>query len=338
MGKYTYRQTSDGMPYRVWEPSVPRIPDNILESTIYLYGTEADANLGVSDRGGTGFMVGVPSKVNDGVTHAYFITNQHVVAHAPVVRAVSVDGKPRVIPLTEKDWVPHPAGDDVVACPFPHDDYPDTYRVVQEDLFVTPELVAVEDIGVGDDVFMVSRMLGYEGRERNDPIVRFGNLSLGRTTRIEQTGQREGIKQESYVVEMRSTNGCSGSPVYWLQSRQPELRGVLLSFASRVLLLGIDWGHLPDGVPVTDAGCQTEMVAQTASAIATVVPAWKIKELLDVSTFKQQRAVSDAEEKERRAKTPAAVMDSRPKESSPGAFTKETFMRDLKKASKKLEE
>jgi hypothetical protein len=333
MGRYISKQTADGMPYRVWEPSVPRIRDEILESSIYLYHDEMQAKAGI-DRGGSGVIISMHSETLEGFGHCYFVTNKHVIgAGFPTVRAVCTLGNVRIWPLTELDWEDHPGGDDLAAAHIDLNEGVDVFRTTPSRICITQAVAAEQNIGVGDDVFMVSRLLGYDGGERNEPIVRFGNLALGKPTRINQGPPRH-LMQESYIVEMRSVCGCSGSPVFILRNKTIIHEGQLARH-SEVWLLGIDWGHLPEGAPVvTDSGDQTDMRAETASAIATVVPAWKIKELLDVDRFKEQRRVSEEQEAERRKKARVAVMDTKPHTEE---FTKTDFMNALKKASKKLE-
>src|SRR5687768_2114902 len=55
---------------------MPRIPPKFLNSVFYLYKSEDDAERG-EDFGGTGFLVGVPSR-NAGHMFVYAVTNWHV--------------------------------------------------------------------------------------------------------------------------------------------------------------------------------------------------------------------------------------------------------------------
>ncbi len=76
-GGYELRYSARGYPYRVWKKPVPRISDDILDSVVYLYPSVTDAEAG-EKAGGTGFLVGVPSGVHEGVTYQYAVTNRHV--------------------------------------------------------------------------------------------------------------------------------------------------------------------------------------------------------------------------------------------------------------------
>ncbi len=63
--------------------------------------------------------------------------------------------------------------------------------------FVTPDLIADEDIGIGDDTVMVGRFVSHEGKQRNSPSVRFGNIAMmnGETVYNAELG----INQESFL-------------------------------------------------------------------------------------------------------------------------------------------
>ena len=255
------------------------------------------------------------SKVNPGYRHGYVVTNQHVIdtAGCPVVRAVSHTSKVRIWDLSPSDWIPHPERDDVAVCYLNLWDEPEMFTSVDVDsFFLDFERMADLEIGVGDDVFMVSGLQNYDGGERNEPIMRFGSLALGKPIEVEQ---RERSRcQESFIVEMRSVSGHSGSPVFvWLPSHTTRVRRPATA-RSEMRLLGIDWGHMDPKY----------------GAIANVVPCWKIWEVIDME-FEKQRRVADEAERKRRQSAPLAVMDSNGPQ-----FTKEDFESALKKASRRV--
>ena len=57
---------------------MPRIVNELLQSSLYLYQTVDDAKEGKST-GGSGFLVSMTSPV--GETHLYAVTNKHVTDH-----------------------------------------------------------------------------------------------------------------------------------------------------------------------------------------------------------------------------------------------------------------
>ena len=334
MGRFIRRHPSDGSkPYRVWKPSVPRLPDQILNGTVYLYRSEREARDG-SAQGGSGVLVQVTSKAY-GNSNAYVVTNRHVVAGGfTVVRALSTRGNTKIWSLNKDEWLDHPDGDDLTASFIDVMGEEETFVAVQEELFLSKDKAEQEAIGVGDDVFMVSRLLGRDGLERNEPIVRFGNLALGEPAKMRQDGPRNGIQQESYLVEMRSVSGHSGSPAFLLLPH-----GSIRPNAPRprprtdFYFLGVDWGHVPSRHDVLDShGSPTGKKVDLGSNIATVVPAWKVGELLNVPEFIEQRRKQEEDYERRQDVECAAVLDAEPV----AEFDQQDFEAALRKASQRI--
>jgi hypothetical protein len=67
------------------------------------------------------------------------------------------------------------------------------------------------DIGPGDDVFVVGRFINREGKQKNIPSVRFGNIAQmpGEPLFLD-----DGKELECFLIEGRSISGFSGSPVF----------------------------------------------------------------------------------------------------------------------------
>ena len=156
------------------------------------------------------------------------------------------------------------------------------------------QLVMQEDlqrlrIGLGSDVFMVCRT-GQTGRgtRRNLCGLRFGNISL-----LPQD------EEKFYLVEMRSVSGHSGSPVcvYDTPTVFGDQKDKQWQFAP--LLIGLNRGHQTTYEKVRritegDFEQLRDLVAETNTAIASVVPAWHIRELLNCKKFVNQRFRRDA--------------------------------------------
>ncbi len=82
---------------------------------------------------------------------------------------------------------------------------------MSEGAVVTPKLIQDYDLGIGDDVYTVGRFVNHDGKQRNNPVVRFGNIAQ---MPIEPIKQDDGHLQDSYLVECKSVAGYSGSPVF----------------------------------------------------------------------------------------------------------------------------
>jgi hypothetical protein len=217
-GGYELRYSERGHPFYVYKKPVPRISDDILDCVIYLYPSVGDAEAG-EKAGGTGFLVGVPSEVHEGVTYQYAVTNSHVIREgdSPVIRLNTQAGATDVLELSQDEWIHHQDGDDLAICPLEFS--LDTHKssLLTQDWFLTKEEMEAYDIGPGDDVFMVGRFIQHEGRQRNTPVVRFGNISM--------------MPWEP----VRNMRGLSKKASWWRCARLADSAGRPFSFTSRRL-------------------------------------------------------------------------------------------------------
>jgi len=252
--------------------------------------------------GGTGFLVGVlygvqPADVRRRAAHVYAVTNAHVAQEAPILRLMRLDGTAEAIPLTQRDWTYHANGDDVAVH---YVDLPgDVYRLaaITTDLFVTrPDFDDRPDsagIGIGDDVAFIGRFGHHDGRERNEPSIRFGNISLIPREPIQQ---ENGHPQQSILVEARSMPGYSGSPVFFVEQHALNRRVVLPQFDLK--LLGMDWGHVPYWhkvmMPDHETPHREGLAVNFNAGMMGVVPAWQITELLDDPRVREPREAREA--------------------------------------------
>jgi len=285
---------------------MPRIPDEFLDSVVYVYSSQERAAEGAGF-GGSGFLVGVPLIENIEWCAVYVVTNKHVILECgdrPAIRLNTVQGRWDVLETFKDDWVKHPQADDVAACPIELSREGLKFSFVHSDLFVKKEQLG-NLVGVGDDTFMVGRFINVQGQERNTPAVRFGNIAVLPYEPVEV----DGIRQESFLVECRSIPGYSGSPVF-LFDPQRYRRGYtyLESWDNRRArgpwLLGIDWCHIHNFEPVFNVEKQgeiktrnknNELEARSNTSMAGVIPAWILTELLNEEIFVKAREVGDKE-------------------------------------------
>jgi hypothetical protein len=337
---------------------MPRVDDRILDCVVYLYPNIQAARDG-ERAGGSGFIVGIPFSIDtpkfywDSFPysemdserwrwHFYAVTNAHVIrGNSPVIRVNTQDGNHDIIPAESSAWTCHSNGDDVAAYSLEPSTKHD-YSYVPIDLFVTQGRISHYGLGPGDDVFMVGRFINQEGRQRNRPLLRFGNVAM---MPADDVKTKEGLQQESFLIETRSLSGFSGSPVFihippYSERPTPRYRSpfattttpgrqsplteplgpsqVASSEPSQMIgksygpwLLGIDWGHMPDFEFVLESDRKTrvnDQVVPSNTGVATVVPAWKIIELLWEPVF--QRAREERETREGQKPPWYAIQDS----------------------------
>ncbi|MBA1142259.1 hypothetical protein [Mesorhizobium neociceri] len=259
---------------------MPRIPDDTLDVAFYLYPSEAAAKAG-QEAGGTGFVVMVPFERVDGLA-VILVTNKHVIQQGHTfVRLNRKDGSaPDVFEIDPVEWYPHSGPHDVaVAIGVGNGKVHSFSKSVHYEQLLTRDMVREYDIGIGDDVFMIGRFIGHDGKTHNRPSVRFGNISVDVGNIYNSSS---GHNEESYAVEVKSKPGYSGSCVlvYALKSSTSR-RSEKKEF---VLCLGINWGHILERRPVLDdTGKEVEpkRYVRVPSDMSGIVPAWRILELID---------------------------------------------------------
>jgi hypothetical protein len=339
---------------------VPRISDIFADCAVYLYRSRADAEAG-ERRGGSGFMVLVPFENDRKWSEIYVITNRHVIvnAGAPVIRLNRKDGRVEYFETEADGWSFHPDGDDVAAIPirFAYDEM--QFHAVWIGTFITSKIVTEEDVGIGDDTFMVGRFVNHEGKQQNAPAVRYGNIAMMPKEKIESP---TGIAQESFLVEVRSLPGYSGSAVFLYSpsamndmsirrkgrdkppptnnfSRNREEFDTMMAFMEPKgpYLLGSDWCHIPNRVLVRDENGEalpSRWYVEENTGMAGVIPAWKIADILNSEEFVKRREIA-AEEIKQRQKNASVTLDSADGDNAP-EFTQHDFETALKKASRNV--
>jgi hypothetical protein len=198
---------------------MPRLAQytRILKAVFFLYPTEDAAKKGV-EAGGTGFLIGVPSKRwPDRFLHIHGVTNWHVavfgdhVPPSPIIRVNRTSGPPDIIEFDPSEWVFRGGQQDLAISPplrlTPEHDYT---ALEMASWRITEANERELEIGPADDVFIVGRFVDYDGVETNAPAVRFGHISIMDATIRQETG----YLGRSIVLDMHSRSGFSGSPVF----------------------------------------------------------------------------------------------------------------------------
>jgi hypothetical protein len=332
-GGWVTRLSSRGHPYSVWMPPVPRIPDAYLDCVIYLYASESDAKKG-ERTGGSGFLVGVPTiDLPRNFWFLYAITNKHVIERGnTTIRMKTIEGGIDILETIEPDWILHPSGDDVAVCLISFDPKSYKFNFVRRSDFLTNDIIGSLGIGPGDEAFLVGRFISHEGRQQNLPTVRFGCIAQMPWEPIKQDN---GFDQESFLVEIRSIGGYSGSPVFVFipgfstRTDMPgwypkDIREMTTKYAKGEKfggfmshgpwLLGVDWGHILDRESVRDKSGRPVnpadpllMHVRVNTGMMGAVPAWKLAELLDEGVVAENRRVIMESARQEMEKNPSTA-------------------------------
>jgi hypothetical protein len=198
------------------------------------------------------------------------------------VRVQMNDGRPAMIVSTVEEWTPHPDNSNIDAAVFHWiaDKSPFEYRSLPAGLLATSEALVRNDVQPGDDLFIVGLFYRDNGQDRIRPIVSTGKISLLRERADTRTPYDS---SEAYLIEAGSAGGPGGSPVFLPLESRPTASSE--SADGPFLLLGllhIDWDESQSS-PSSFNGSPS-----------VVVPAWRIRELLEHPDLKAKRAEIEA--------------------------------------------
>ena len=363
-GRWETHYSKRGFPYQIWQRLMPWIEPEVLECAVYLYPSEAAAEDGMRI-GGSGFVVGVPIAEGNSAMLLCVVTNKHVIDSGNmVVRVNTIDNHKDIIPLDGARWYLHPDGDDLAVCPV---QFSSLYKIkcIPLRLFLSKNTISKWEIGPGDDVYVVGRFVNHEGKQRNLPSVRFGNISQMPSEPIVIDGR----PQESFLVEARSISGYSGSPVfvYLPPAPMPNLnwtpegrklideQGIRFSGVSPKRmnipmqlgpwLLGVDYCHIRWDEPIwsklTEKPVNDDWFVKSNTGMMGVVPAWKLREIIEGDEMKPifdelKKTLEEAKEKDTSVELDAAELSKpEPPTKADNPSHKEDFNRLLGEAARK---
>lgn len=294
-----------GYPFvRLVRVGMPKVPQQVIKCVFYLYETVEDARAGTNPQG-TGFLVSVPHgrKRGGALAHSvYAVANWHVTVDnsdpesppCPIIRfnGLNATDPPAVLPFTPRDWRYIPGGVDVAVVPI---EDPENYDVlsVPVTMFIRPSDIAKEKIGIGDDVFMMGLFIDHHGGPRNVPAARFGNISMVPSEHAPIPQPNIG-EAEAFVLDLHSRSGFSGSPAFMYRTFGSDLTTDIggnfrVRFDSRsrdqvsldiddptlFKFLGIHFGQFSE----------EDRKRDFPSGMTTVVPAWRIMDVLNLPEF-----------------------------------------------------
>jgi hypothetical protein len=270
----------------------------MLDVSIYLYKTKRHAEAG-NKSGGSGFVISMPAtQTADAIkNHKYAVTNKHLIEQGfTVLRVNTKDGRTDTIETEEKEWTTH-REDDLAVYAF---EPSDAYRIndIGYEVLLTQDMCKEREINIGSDVVTIGRFIEHDGKQQNLPVVRFGNIAMMPSEPIWNSDTNH--MQESYLVEVHTVSGTSGSVVY--ATNKPfdadDKKGGVL---------GVAWGYLyrweqvfyfeqhgqqtkQSPVYITDANGKHKLCFVRANTgMMAVVPAWKLKELLESEGLTMKR-------------------------------------------------
>jgi hypothetical protein len=311
---------------------MPRLKNEILDSAVYLYPDRSSAEQGIA-AGASGFIiatsvgVGEPIAANEqpeiapsvvpSASHVYAVTNAHVIVGGDThLRLNKREGGTTVLSPSIEEWVYDDTQDDLAVFYLGLYEHttPVGFRVLPPSQLLSQSLCTKLDVGIGDEVFMVGRFISHDRKQRNEPSVRFGHVSMmpGEPVEVHWTHPvKKTLNQDSFLIDGRSMGGYSGSPVYvWtppyelvlpMVGNQVNYRQQIWHSARQTSwLLGVCWGYILDRWPVLQKrGNIWERMAslrtEANTAMMGVVPCWKLIALLNNDRLRSIRAEKEGE-------------------------------------------
>ncbi|WP_316234918.1 MULTISPECIES: hypothetical protein [unclassified Bradyrhizobium] len=288
---------------------MPRIDHFWTNTVFYLYRLNPRTGIIDASPSGTGCFVQRPSRLT-GLSHMYAISNWNVTQDGggSIIRINKPYGSTFNIELNPEDWIFDPKGDDLSAVDVTDHlfgNFDEVWVVDEENDFVSQSKFDDLRIGVGEDTVMLGMFSGHHGGDRNIPSARFGNISMLPSDKA-LVQQPNGVRRPSYLVDIRSRGGYSGSPVFVYRTLAGDLRrGARLWPADAenhlFALLGIHCAQFRERIEVrkaTSAEAAGDPILENDTlyiegGTTVVIPAWRISELLDRPEFEATRADRD---------------------------------------------
>jgi hypothetical protein len=232
---------------------------------------------------GTAFWLALPIPGYPDRIVTAFLTAQHVITDCQdsddgkvLVRVNTHHSGTKFVETSIGDWVQPERSIDVAILPNTDvlvGDRDLEFGAWRASNVATNEVMRSEGIGIGDEVFMVGLFHRHTGRDRNEPIIRVGNIAAFPSEPIlGANGPMQAI-----LVEARSIGGLSGSPVFvhmgFARWRDGEM--YKSGTAAPFFLLGLVHGHWNIGEDRIDS-VTSERGEPLNTGIAVVVPAEQI--------------------------------------------------------------
>lgn len=275
-----------------------RIPDAVRKCVVYLGLETVQGEVRRIRYGGTGFLIGIPSKIPGG-SFLMLVTAKHVadkLGSEFYVRANTKDGRSKDLKtINFQKWYFHPSDKaaDVALFPTFFTDEFDTLPLPSQ-MFLTEQTRQEKGIGIGDEVFITGLFVHHAGHSKNLPIVRTGNIAMIPDERIPIN---DFGPMETYLIEARSIGGLSGSPVF---VGVRDTRQIVFH------LLGLIHGHwdVPSESLIDDASPDAGPKAGVNVGIAIMTPASKILDIINGDELRKDLEKHESDEIARNSPTP----------------------------------
>lgn len=287
-----------------------QIPNEMRKCVVFV-GLKRKSGMAVN---GTAFFVGYEIEGTDSFA-TYAVTAKHVIDeikthsidHLSYFRLNNREHGAVFAPIDLNQWIVNDDDRiDVAVAPVSIDFQVLDHLLVPVKTFVSDEIIATHEIGVGEELFFPGLFTHHKGEKANIPIVRMGNIAAMPEERI---NTRIG-NLRAYLAEARSIGGLSGSPAFVSTTgmRKQQGQNVIIMGGAQYFLIGLVHGHY--GVRDVLDSCD-DILSDTAQSrsvnmgIAIIVPADDVLSTLNhQSLIAQREAIKSEIEAKNRASLP----------------------------------
>lgn len=254
------------------------IDEQFRKCATYVLANAPDSQTSVVDKRlfGTAFFATVSNAI-------YAVTAQHLLdkseEYGPLFVRLSTTSGYEDFEAPQSAWTRHESTD-VAAIRVPIPPNAD-FRSIGQDMLLTDKMVVEHRIGAGDELFFTGLFSEHPGRERVQPIMRFGTISMMPHEPIKVKDLRVASEIDAYLVEARSWGGHSGSPAFVYYPPDRAGNSITVPMALPVFLLGLVQSHyeIKGDVELIGDFVGSGKVPINAG-IAAVVPSQKIIDVL----------------------------------------------------------
>lgn len=186
--------------------------------------------------------------------------------------------------------------------------FEDDITFLDESSFITPDFLCQNNIGIGDQTIMIGLFADHQNAEKNVPVGRLGNIAATPDGVCPvRLGLSDRLACPSFLNDMRSRSGFSGSPVWFWRSELDDMNTwrsngeypiQMRPLRALFRLIGIHRGQFRERATLQAAESETVLrdgsKVDIASSMTVVIPAWNITTLLDADVFEHMRQARDA--------------------------------------------
>jgi hypothetical protein len=219
------------------------------------------------------------------------------------IRLNTLAGSAQIIETWKADWIPHENKRiDVAVCPsgIPREQFDYLHVPLFGPSILTEDVIRERDVGIGDEVFIAGMFVSRLGETKNIPILRSGTIAAMPEEKIETAYGYH----DAYLIEARSIDGLSGSPVFvqmphWrMMDGQPKFQHGQAQYMLGMLLGHGQVGNPGDTIEILQPGARRpasrkiEVAVPLNTGIGIVLPISHIIEAVEQPAIHQRREES----------------------------------------------